>query len=188
MTTLAESFRDSLKRVDEYRFGVLAEDGLSPVGQPAQTFPCDQVVLSSLQDLALDPAKGGKITPGSIQEAVVGFKAQALGVLPTLSRESTGSSEFVEASGKTWDVKGPVSPPQGVDKIPSKSWVFDAHHQVDKLRHDFSQGDNVLLDLSRCNGADGKELIDLLSHELTGEEKDKVLVFYQIQQNLRGPI
>ena len=168
----------ALKRVEaHYVFGQIDATGLKQIGDNPHPYPTDSVFLSSPEALAMatDPAHGGKISPGNIQEAAIGLMAQHLQVVPSLTRETTGKSEFIEPGGQTWDVKSPVSPPA----MPGKTWVFDAGHQIVKLRHDFSDGDNVLLDLSRCNQADSQELLALMQGELTAQEKPKVRVFYK---------
>lgn len=174
----------AIKKVEtSYGFAHLSEHGLSPVGEAPHPHGDDEVSLSSPAVLALasDPAHGGKITEGNIQEATVGLMAKRLKALPSLHREVTGAAEFIEDSGQKWDVKSPFSPPS----MPSSTWVFDANHQVDNLRHDLSEGENVILDLSRCTHADSSQLLELMKGELSREEKGQVLVFYNIEQNPR---
>jgi hypothetical protein len=129
--------------------------------------------------MANDPAHGGKISEGNIQEAVVGTMAIHLKALPNLKRESTGGSEFIDSkTGQTWDVKSPISP------MPSNTWwVFDPNHHKEVLSHDMSTGDNILLDLSRCNSADSASLLTLLEKEMTAEEKSQLLVFFDATHN-----
>jgi hypothetical protein len=121
--------------------------------------------------LASDPAKGGKITPGSIEEAAVALMAEKCGVIAAPAvREETGSAEIVDGEGKSWDVKSPLSPP------PDAKWVFDVDHQVVKVRHDLSQGDRVLLNLSKCNNEDTEKVIETMERELTADEKPLIAV------------
>ena len=120
--------------------------------------------------LASDPAKGGKIGPGTIEEATIAFVAEKGGIIPPpVERETTGLSEFIDKDGNTWDVKSPLSPEPGA------KWVFDPNHQIEKIRHDLSQGDRTLLNLSRCNKEDTNTLLNLLKQELT--EKERSLIF-----------
>lgn len=174
--------RDSIQRVSSgYSFARLKEHSLEAAGTSPTPVPVDSALLSnaSLLAMANDPAHGGKISEGNIQEAVVGTMAIHLKALPDLKRENTGGSEFIDSkTGLTWDVKSPISP------MPSDTWwVFDPNHHKEVLSHDMSTGDNILLDLSRCNSADGASLVQLLEKEMTPEEKSKLLVFFDATQN-----
>ena len=178
-TVLAPTLGAALKKVDHsYVFGQVQEDGLHQVGVGPKEFPADLVTLSSPGVLAMasDPAHGGKVSEGNIQEAVVGLMAQHLKAIPSLKRDPSAYSEFVEPSGQTWDVKSPFSPPS----IPNQTWFFDASHHLDNVRHEVEGDENVLLDLSRCNSADSRQLVELMQHSLTPQEKAKVLVFYNV--------
>jgi len=123
------------------------------------------------ETLASDPAKGGKIGPGSVEEATIAFAAEKGGIIPPpVDREKTGLSEFIDKDGNTWDVKSPLSP------APGDKWVFDANHQIEKIRHDLSQGDRTLLNLSRCNKEDTNTLLNLLKQELTETERSLIFI------------
>lgn len=64
-----------------------------------------------INELAADPAKGGRIKPSSIREATVGVQAEADGDLPgPLTRapfdaDGKDVGEFVDSTGQHWDVK-----------------------------------------------------------------------------------
>jgi hypothetical protein len=120
--------------------------------------------------LAMDPAKG-KISPGSVEEAAIGLAAESAGVVPgPITREATGQAEFVDGTGNFWDVKSPVSPWGGA------RWKFDAPHQVEKVRHDISQDNSVLLNLTRLSDSDRTLLLDTLREQLTSAEIARVVV------------
>lgn len=120
--------------------------------------------------LANDPAKG-HLTPGSVEEAAIGLAAEKLGLLPApIVREKTGLAEFIDANGGLWDVKSPVSPFDGA------RWTFDAQHQVEKVRHDLSQHNQVLLNLTRLTPSDAQEVLSLLTTQLTQAQKANVYV------------
>jgi hypothetical protein len=126
---------------------------------------------SRIETLSKDPAKGGKPTPGSVEEAVVGVYAEMAGIAaPPVIRESTGAAEFVDGNHVQWDVKSPKSPPPGA------RWVFDPDHQVVKIRHDQSNGEKVMLNLSCCNQADTATLLALLNRELSDEECRNIVI------------
>jgi hypothetical protein len=129
--------------------------------------------------MAFDPAKG-KLSPGSVEEAAVGFLAEQAGIVPgPMVRESTGMAEFVDAHGGFWDVKSPVSPRAG------QRWTFDAQHQVVKVLHDISQNNTVLLNLSRCTATDAQQVLTLLATQLTPAEQARVRVLRTSQVVVR---
>lgn len=120
--------------------------------------------------LASDPAKGNKITDGSIEEAAVALTAEHQQIFTTATRESSGSAEFIDNFGIAWDVKSPLSPPEG------QNWNFSAEHQLTKVRHDLSQGDKVLFNLSRVNDKDRDDTLQLFSQELTLNERGQIVI------------
>ncbi len=121
--------------------------------------------------LTADPAHGGKYTDGTIEEFAVAAWAEHCGVLSgPVVREATGLAEFVEPSGKLWDVKSPPSPQAGAP------WTFDASHQLIKLRHDFSQNNDVMLNLTLANPADSAAVLALIEAELTPVERARLSI------------
>jgi hypothetical protein len=146
-------------------------EGYSPLGKGAKPIQENdwKGTLARIETLSKDPAKGGKATPGSVEEAIVGVYAELAGVVaPPIVRESTGAAEFVDGKEIKWDVKSPKSPPPGA------RWSFDADHQIVKIRHDQSNGEKVLLNLSSCNPGDTSTLLALINRELTDEERKNV--------------
>lgn len=134
-----------------------------------------QNAVARSAELASDPAKGGKITDGSIEEAAVALTAERQHVFEHATRESTGSAEFIDDKGVAWDVKSPLSPP------PGQNWVFSPDHQVEKIRHDLSQGDRVLFNLSRVNDKDRDDTLNLLKKELTCQERSQILILTDLE-------
>jgi len=158
---------------DRARWARFQGAGLEAVGsapQPASAAELRALCADSL-DLAHDPAKGGKPDDKSIEEAAVAVLGERLGALRGLSRESTGYSEFVDADGVKWDVKSPFSPP--ADK---PGWLFDANHQRDVLHDDLSNGEGILLDMTRVNRRDAGSLLEVLQTGLTQDERGHVLL------------
>ena len=117
-----------------------------------------------------DPAHGGKTNPNTVEEGAVGLWAEANGVVPPLERESTGLSEFTDSQGQNWDVKSPISPP------PHQTWIFDAQHQLEVVRDELQGGENVLLNLSRCNPEDSARVFSLMTTHLQSWEKQRVVI------------
>ena len=122
-------------------------------------------------ELAKDPARGHKIDPATIEEAVVALHAGASGVLREVEREKTGHSEFTDWQSQRLDVKSPLSPP------PDKEfWVFDVQHEADVVQQEVQGGENVLLNLTRCHARDAAALRQALVERLDEWQSRKVLV------------
>ncbi|MGL5861902.1 MAG: hypothetical protein ACRCY9_11680, partial [Phycicoccus sp.] len=71
--------------------------------QPSDVDPARQ---QRIDDLARDPAEGGKIDAGTIAEAEVGLGLEERGDVHGLRRSPHEGAEFIDADGNAWDVKG----------------------------------------------------------------------------------
>lgn len=165
--------KERLLAMEDQRFFRLnCDDSFSPAGSLSVEwdFKSIQQALGRTEALASDPAKGGKITDGSIEEAAVALTAERQHIFEHATRESTGSAEFIDEKGVAWDVKSPLSPP------PGQNWSYSPDHQVEKIRHDLGQGDRVLFNLSRVNDKDRDDTLTLLKQELTCEERSQILI------------
>lgn len=142
------------------------------VGEPEDIWTDQELaqLRPRIPELAGDPARGDNITEGGLEEAAVALTAENLEVFDHLERETTGGAEFVDEHGVEWDVKSPLSPPDG------QNWVFSPDHQLKKVRKDFSQGDKVLFNLTRLNDKDLNATLKLLTLELSCEERDNLLI------------
>ena len=142
------------------------------VGRPTDVWTTGELetAIGRATVLASDPAKGNKITDGGIEEAAVALTAERQKVFITATRESSGSAEFIDNYGIAWDVKSPLSPPEG------QNWKFSPDHQLTKVRHDLSQGDKVLFNLSRVNDKDRDDTLQLLAQELTLNERGQIVI------------
>lgn len=168
-----------LKEMEGHRFLSMDEQGnFQVVGEPLDEWTPEelQAVMPEVRELAADPARGDKISKGGLEEAAVALSAENLEVFEDLTRESTGSAEFEDENGVEWDVKSPLSPP------PGQNWEFSPHHQLEKVRHDFAQGDKVLFNLTRLDDEDRGETIELFRRELRADERDDLLFFTDFQE------
>jgi hypothetical protein len=59
-----------------------------------------------IEELAGDPAHGGRITPASRAEAEVGAGLEESGQVQGLRRSQNAAEEFIDGSNNRWDVKG----------------------------------------------------------------------------------
>lgn len=148
------------------------EDTFVQVGAPAEKWDPNELkaALQRAPELATDPAKGNKITEGGIEEAAVALTAEHLHIFDSATRESSGSAEFIDNRGISWDVKSPLSP------LPGQNWAYSPDHQLVKIRHDLSQGDRVLFNLSRVNDKDRDDTLKLLTDELTCGERSLLVI------------
>ncbi len=101
------------------------------------------------EDLAKDPAHGGKIDAKSEQERRVGLELEARGDVPgPITRDPSGSAEFIDSKGNKWDVKGfnsNFSPQKG---------GFNLQTDAGKVQKSLDQGENVMLDTSKMKAED----------------------------------
>lgn len=106
-------------------------------------------VDSEYEDLARDPAHGGKITAKTVQERNVGLGLEERGVVPgPITRDPTGAAEFIDARGGKWDVKGFNS-----GFRPSRGG-FDLGTDAGKVDKSLNEGENVMLDTSKMSPGD----------------------------------
>lgn len=165
--------RRRLQEMSDHRFVRLqASKDMVVVGSESDPWTAAEMTsaLERVREMASDPAKGNKINSAAIEEAAVALTAENLHVFESLNRETTGGAEFVDSDGQTWDVKSPVSVPEG------QNWYFSPHHHLKKVRKDFANGDHVLLNLSRVNATDRDSTLSLLNQELTVSERNQLLI------------
>lgn len=94
-----------------------------------------------LQELAKDPAHGGKITAKGLHEAEVGLSLEEKGRLPgPIKRDPTGEAEFIDANGGRWDVKSFNS------HYPPRKGGFSLNRDLGKIEGELNKGENVTID------------------------------------------
>lgn len=102
-----------------------------------------------LDELARDPAHGGRITEGSMQEARVAKGLDESGRLPGLERDPSGAADFIDTTGQAWDVKGFNS---------AYSNGYDLDSAMIKIDDSLASNENVILDTTKMSQADIDEL------------------------------
>ncbi|WP_280441001.1 hypothetical protein [Nocardia brasiliensis] len=86
-------------------------DGVQPGSSNASNTPGTTEYQKRVEELAQDPAKNGKVNPQSKREAEVGLGLENSGAVEgPITRAPLGANgedqgEFIDASGKRWDVK-----------------------------------------------------------------------------------
>ena len=167
-----------LKEMEGHHFFRMDVSGeFHNVGDPQDTWTPAEVdnVMPRVRELATDPARGTKLSDMGLEEASVALSAEHLHVFTHLERESTGEAEFRDEHGVAWDVKSPLSPP------PEQGWAYSPEHQLEKVRKDFGQGDQVLLNLTRVTSADRDATLALFKQSLNSEERGQILFFSDYQ-------
>lgn len=84
------------------------ESGSTP--QDPRLTPGTQEYDKYINDLAKDPAKNGKVSPGSVREATVAAQAEADGDIPgpvtrTPFKDGKDDGDFTDGTGQKWEVK-----------------------------------------------------------------------------------
>lgn len=121
--------------------------------EPPKRFPRSE---KEYEDLARDPAHGGAISDKTIREREVGVGLEEAGEVPgPITRDPTGGSEFIDANGQAWDVKGFNS------NFPPRKGGFDLMRDAGKIDSALATGENIMLDTAKLTA----EHADLLRAE-----------------------
>ncbi|WP_434391099.1 hypothetical protein [Melittangium boletus] len=106
-----------------------------------------------LDELAADPAQGGKATPKTTREAEVGLELEKSGKLPPrITRDPTGKAEFIDGNGTKWDIKTFDS------RFPARKGGFSLQRDMGKIQKELEQGENVILNTENLSGQHLQEL------------------------------
>lgn len=126
--------------VHQQRANVPLDNDVHPSSAPVRR-PRHPRSAEELEDLARDPAHGGRVTPGSARERDVGLGLEGSGeVAGPITRDPTGSAEFIDGNGQAWDVKGFNS-----NYTPRKGG-FSLERDAGKVERELASGENVMLD------------------------------------------
>jgi len=125
--------------------------------------------LARRNELAKDPAQGGKITPKTLREADVAMGLESRGRLKApVTREPTGGADFVDGNGQEWDVK------QFNSNFPPEKGGFDLTKSMTKINESLRDGENVIVDSVNMSPSDLNALKQAVQAQGLG---DKV-IFY----------
>jgi len=104
-------------------------------------------------ELAQDPAHGGKLDPKGKREREVGLGLEESGeVKGPIVRDPSGDAEFIDGDGQTWDVKGFNS------NYPPNKGGFDVDRDADKVDSELESGENVMIDTEKLTPSDVEAL------------------------------
>ncbi|MEM1148988.1 MAG: hypothetical protein AAGI03_00305 [Pseudomonadota bacterium] len=108
-----------------------------------------------LDDLATDPAIGGKMTNKTRREREVGLALEEAGHLKgPIVRDPSGDAEFLDADGQGWDIKAFNS------HDPPRKGSFDLQTDAGKIENALQSGENVILDTQNLFAEDLQMLKD----------------------------
>lgn len=93
-----------------------------------------------LGELASDPAQGGAITPGTLQEARAALGLEKSGELPApVRRDPTGAADFIDGRDRLWDVKNFNS------NFPPSQGGYELTDSMTKINRELQLGENVIV-------------------------------------------
>ncbi len=102
-----------------------------------------------LEELAKDPAKGGRMSPDTQREAEVALQLEEMGLLAgPIRRDPSGDAEFIDRRGTLWDVK----------QFHSEKGRFNLGSAVETIRREILAGENVILDTKFLDSNDAAAL------------------------------
>jgi hypothetical protein len=127
-----------------------ARDPNAPATDPAAR-------QARLDELSIDPDKGGRPTPGSRLEAVDALALEEAGEVPGPVRRANGKvdpretgADFVDGSEQLWD-----------HKFAKSGRGFDAGKFLDKIQlNDIRNGENIMLNHEGLTPADRTALVN----------------------------
>jgi hypothetical protein len=124
-----------------------AGDGSSSSGESSGSTggSSDVARRQRIEELAMDPANGGKITPSSRAEAEVGAGLEERGAVEGLRRSPNPAEEFIDGQGRPWDVKA----------FHSEHGRFDLEVSMRKITQEMTWSkENVMLDTRNLSPTD----------------------------------
>ncbi len=126
-------------------------------------------------DLARDPARGSKVTPGGQKERAVALDLEQQGKIGHVVRDPQGDkgADFIDTkTGQKWDIKSPVSHPHG-HRSPRKG-AFNVERMMANVKKEVSRGNNVILDTRRLTKAD----CQAFKKAIHSEKLDRFVLWY----------
>jgi hypothetical protein len=113
-----------------------------------------------LDELARDPAHGGRITPGSMEEARTALELERSGKLPgPVQRDPSGAADFIDGNGQAWDVKSFHS------EFPQAKGGFDLGKAMNTIRASVRGDEDVILNTSHLSADDLRALTDAIGRQ-----------------------
>ena len=106
-----------------------------------------------LEQLASDPAQGGNITPGTMQEARTALGLEKTGQLPSpVRRDPTGAADFIDGRNVLWDVKNFNS------NFPPSQGGYDLNDSMTRINRELQLGENIIVSTENLSAEATTEL------------------------------
>jgi uncharacterized protein YukE len=117
--------------------------------------------IARRDELAIDPAHGGSVSPKGTREAEIALDLEASGVLPGPVRRGgidnsnpsaqADMGDFIDATGQAWDIKAPTDifpagPLAGEPMTPGQPGRYEGATFEESLAEELDGGENVILD------------------------------------------
>lgn len=119
-----------------------------------------------IEELARDPADGGKISASSRAEAEVGVGLEERGAVQGLRRSPNPAEEFIDGEGHAWDVKA----------FHSEYGRFDLDTAMRKITQEMTWSkENIMLDTRNLSPTDLAQLREAIEAATRGELPLRVL-------------
>ncbi len=128
------------------------------------TLPARYREHPAFAELVRDADHGGKVTHGSVREAVAAIEAERQGLVPAgLSRAGRGG-DFKDGAGREWDVKSPWSDAR-----------FDTEDGVRSIIRDLNRGRGVLFDTSYLTQSDYESVWRGVQAQATKDQMGRIV-------------
>ncbi len=95
--------------------------------------------LRRLEELAQDPAIGGKVKPQTWREAEAALGLEDAGMLRGIRRDPDGFADFIESNGRRWDVK------EFHSEFPTNRGGYTMDRALKSISDSLRDGENVIL-------------------------------------------
>ena len=126
--------------------------------------------------LRFDPSRGNACKLVNVREASAGIACEEQGLLRELIREPIGKSEFIDKTGKFWDVKAPTSYASNGKKI------FNTNDGIMQFTASLKEtilkdiNEHLIIDLTHLNKVDHSVLYDILKKLPINDLKRMIIV------------
>ena len=119
------------------------------LNERAKRMLAEEARAERIEELAKDPAKGGRVDDKTRREAEVALQLEEMGLLAgPIRRDPSGDAEFIDRRGTLWDIK----------QFHSENGWFDLREAVKTIRGEILAGENVILDTKFLDANDAAAL------------------------------
>lgn len=122
------------------------------------------------KSLMFDPDKG-KITVGSIDEALAALNAENQGLLKGPLLRGSNGSDYIDIFNIPWDVKKAIS------RIPKGTMhIFNAEQFITNIKFEMMLGENIIIDAAPLEPADMLILVKEIKAKMNPDEIGRIII------------